>query len=186
MSVFYLKLMATVFFRTASFRRLVYDILPVRVTQQISERLVGHRPIRRRVTILLSGFRAQLEESEASDRSFGLLLGGVFFLLGLLRWFRGGQIRWWAVAAATVSLLLSLAFPAVLRSPKRAWLFLSYLLGRVINPIVLNLLFFVVITPAALLVRLTGRDPLCLKRDPNASSYWRTRTAPASDMNLQF
>lgn len=133
-----------------------------------------------------SDFRAYLEQSDASDRSFGLLMAAFWLVLGFVRLTRGGEVRWWAVAFAANFFLLALAAPGLLRAPKTAWLFLGYLLGRIVNPIVLNILYFGVITPAALVMRLAGRDALCLKRDPRALSYWRRRTNPASDMNLQF
>jgi Saxitoxin biosynthesis operon protein SxtJ len=136
--------------------------------------------------MILAEFRSFLAESETSNRSFGLLLSAVFFLLGFMRIWRGGPIRWWAVILAAGLLALSLIAPALLRKPRIAWLFLGFLLGRVVNPIVIGLIFFLIITPGALVMRLLGRDPLSLRRDPRASSYWRTRSEAAGDMNLQF
>ena len=135
---------------------------------------------------LLARFRIQLQESEASDRSFGLLLTAFFLFLGLIRLFKGGHVRWWAVGLAAALLLLTLIAPSLLRQPKRAWLFLGFLLGMVVNPIVLGFLFLVVITPAALLMRLFGRDALHLRGDPKASTYWQSHTDTSSNMSEQF
>lgn len=134
----------------------------------------------------MSRFQAHLAEAEGSDRSFGLLLGAVFLAIGFLRLWKGGGIRWWAVGVATLLMLLAVVAPTVLRQPKRAWLFLGFLLSLVVNPIVLSFLFFFVVTPAGLLMRLCGCHPLCLRTDPEAPTYWRTRTEPPSDMRRQF
>jgi Saxitoxin biosynthesis operon protein SxtJ len=135
---------------------------------------------------ILARFRTQLQESEASDRSFGLLVGAFFFVLGFIRLLKGGQVRWWAVGLAGALLLLAFIAPALLRQPKRAWLFLGFLLGMVVNPIVLGFLFFFVITPAAFIMRLFGRDAMHLRGDPAVSTYWQTRSDPPSNMSEQF
>src|SRR4051812_45215228 len=123
---------------------------------------------------IFSRFQSQLAESEASDRSFGFLLSVFFLVVGLIPLWKRGEIRWWAVAAAAVMLLLALIAPSILRQPKRAWLFLGFMLGMVVNPIVLGFLFFVIVTPVALIMRLFGHDALRLRGDPNAPTYWQT------------
>lgn len=135
---------------------------------------------------IFARFQTQLQESEASDRSFGFLVGAFFLVLGFIRLLKGGQVRWWAVGVAAALLLLAFIAPSLLRQPKRAWLFLGFLLGMVVNPIVLGFLFFVVITPAALIMRLFGRDAMHLRGDPAVSTYWQTRSDPPSDMSEQF
>jgi hypothetical protein len=132
------------------------------------------------------GLWTEATESQVSDRSFGLLMGGFFLLIGLLPLRKGGAIHWWAVGLGTALAVAALARPAVFLQPKRVWLFAGILLGCVVNPIVLGILFYLVITPVGLLARLTGRDALRLQRQPQASTYWRTRSTPPSDMGLQF
>ena len=90
------------------------------------------------------------------------------------------------MSLAGALLLLAFVAPSLLRQPKRAWLFLGFLLGMVVNPIVLGFLFFVVITPAALIMRLFGRDAMRLRGDRDASTYWQIRSDPPSDMTEQF
>ncbi len=135
---------------------------------------------------IISRFQKHLEESEPSDRSFGLMIGAVFVVIGLLRLLRAGQVRWWAAGPGALLILLALLAPATLTGLKRAWLFLGFLLGLVVNPVVLSILFFVVITPAAALLRLFGHDPLRRKMDAGAKSYWQERSASVSDMRMQF
>ena len=109
---------------------------------------------------VISRFQKQLEESEASDRSFGLIIGAAFVVIGLVRLLRHGQIRWWAVGLGAVLVLLAVLAPATLSRAEAGVVILRFLLGLVVNPLVLSILFFAVITPAAALLRLFGHEPL--------------------------
>ena len=113
-----------------------------------------------------------------SDRSFGLVFAAVFLAVGLLPLIRGHEARWWSVAVAFVFLALALALPGTLKHPNRLWFRFGLLLHTLTNPIVMGALFFGVITPAALLMRLFGQDPLRKTRDADASSYWTLREPP--------
>jgi hypothetical protein len=135
---------------------------------------------------LLDRFRSHLADGEVSDRSFGFTLAVVFFLLGLLPLWKRGQMRLWALLVGALLALLAIFCPGVLRVPKRAWLFLGFLLGLVVNPIMLGLLFFLVLTPAGILLRALGHDPLSLRQRVGIPSYWRPKTEPVSDMKDQF
>ena len=135
---------------------------------------------------LVAGFQEQLEVNKTSDRNFGWLAGAAFLVAGLLPLWRGGPIRWWAIALAAAVLLCAIAAPYLLRKPKEAWLFLGFLMGLVVSPIVLGILFFFVVTPVAWCIRLAGRDALQLRLDSQAPTYWRTREEPGSDMRMQF
>jgi hypothetical protein len=135
---------------------------------------------------LWARFQAQLSEDEASDRSFGFLVGGAFLLLGLVSTIRHGRARLWMVVLGGVLLLLALALPRSLREIKRGWLFFGFLLGLVVSPIVLGILFYGVITPFGWLLRLFGHDSLRLRPNPGLPSYWRERTGPPSAMTDQF
>lgn len=114
-----------------------------------------------------------------SDRSFGALFAGVSALLAAVRWYRSGltPVVWLMVAAALVFALLALFRPAWLAPLNRAWMKLADLLGKLVSPLVLGVIFFVLITPYALIARLSGRDPLRLKRR-QLNSYWLERNPP--------
>jgi hypothetical protein len=114
----------------------------------------------------------------SSNRSFGLVFAAVFALVALVPWLAGGALRWWALALGAVFLLVALAFPAKLAKLNRAWYKLGLLLHRIVSPLVLGLMFFVAITPIGLLMRALGKDPLRLKRDPQATTYWIERIPP--------
>lgn len=132
---------------------------------------------------------ARPEPSGASSRSFGLLLSAVFAIIALRPLLGAGAVRWWAVALAAVALVLAVARPSTLDVPSRLWLRLGHALSRIVNPIVLGILFFAVLTPMALIARALGRDPLRLQPDRGAPSYWIDRKAEgagAVDMRKQF
>ena len=114
----------------------------------------------------------------SSNRSFGLVFAGVFALIGLLPLIFGGVARLWAIALAVVFLIAALAFPGVLGPLNRLWMRFGLLLHRIVSPIVLGIMFFGVITPMGLLMRLLGKDLLRLRLDKTAGSYWIARTPP--------
>lgn len=134
---------------------------------------------------LLTRFREQLKDGETSDRSFGLTLGGVIALLGLVPLLKHKPVQPFWLGAGFVLFALGLAAPTILHRAKRAWLFLGFLMGIVVNPIVLGILFLVAFTPAGWIMRLTGHDPLRLRLDRGASTYWLPRTGQ-SDMEEEF
>ena len=113
----------------------------------------------------------------------------VFTVLGVLPLRTGGVVRPWALGVAFAFLLIALARPALLRPLNKVWTLLGLLLGRIVNPIVTGILFFVAFTPAGLLSRLLGKDLLRLKPAPEASSYWIVRQPPGpapDSMTKQF
>ena len=85
-------------------------------------------------------------------------------------------MRWWALGLGVVFALSGTAWTAALAPLNKLWTKLGVLLYRVVSPLVLGLLFYVTVTPIALLMRVLGKDPLRLRRDPDAASYWIVRT----------
>jgi hypothetical protein len=112
------------------------------------------------------------------NRSFGFLFAGIFALIGLLPLMFGGVPRAWAIMLAGVFLLAALAFPAMLSPLNRLWMRFGLLLHRIVSPLVLGIMFFGVIMPIGLLMRLLGKDPLRLRLDKAAGSYWIERRPP--------
>lgn len=113
-----------------------------------------------------------------SNTSFGGLFVVVFLILAAWAGWRGATP--WALGFASVSalfLLVTLTAPRLLTPLNRAWMALGHLLGRIISPIVLGVMFFGLITPVALVQRLSGRDALRLRafRDPKLASHWVRR-----------
>lgn len=114
----------------------------------------------------------------SSDRSFGIVFAVVFLLIGLWPLLDGGAVRWWSLAVAFVFAVLAAIRPGLLAPVNRLWLRLGLLLNRIVSPLVMALLFYLIITPLAFLMRLTGKDPLRLKYDPEVRSYWIAREPP--------
>lgn len=113
-----------------------------------------------------------------SDRNFGTVFTLFFTIIGLWPLRHGQPIRMWALGLAGLFLALTLIRPQVLHPLNRAWLGLGLLLGRIVNPIVIGILFYVVFTPAGIIARALGKDFLRLKRNATDKTYWISRTPP--------
>src|SRR5215472_16598530 len=115
---------------------------------------------------------------EPPDRAFGLVVACVCLLVALGPLRHGHAPRWWAFAAVSVFALVALRKPALLATPSRLWTKLGVLLGKVVSPIAVATLLYGVLTPVAMVIRVTGRDPLRLNLDRDADSYWIIRNPP--------
>lgn len=118
------------------------------------------------------------EVEGSSDRSFGVVFAVVFVLIaGWPLWYGEGP-RWWSLVVAGLFALVAIVKPALLSGLNRQWMKLGILLGKIVSPIALGLLFYGVITPLGAALRLAGKDPLRLKFDRGADSYWIRREPP--------
>jgi len=125
----------------------------------------------------------------SSNRAFGWTFVVVFLIVGLWPLGFNSGLRWWAVIVAAVVMAATLAMPALLALPNRLWLRFGALLHRLVSPVVLALMFYVVITPMGLLMRALGKDLLCLRRGDRSGTYWIKREPPGpkpSSMSKQF
>lgn len=113
-----------------------------------------------------------------SERSFGLVFTAVFAILGLLPWLRGRGAAWWLIAVAGLFAGVTLGAPRLLAPLNRLWFRLGLLLSRVVNPLVVGILFFLVVLPTALFRRMMRRDPLGLSWSEGEKSYWVERKPP--------
>ena len=124
-----------------------------------------------------------------SERGFGIVFAGVFALIGLWPLWDGGPFRLWALAGAGIFLAAGLFFPVVLRSLNQLWFLFGMALHKVMSPLVVGFLFYLTVTPIALIMRAAGKDPLRRRFDPQAKSYWieRDPAGPAPEtMRQQF
>ena len=113
-----------------------------------------------------------------SNRSFGGVFTVVFAAVGLLPLIRGGEIRVWALIVAAVFFAAALLSPGLLAPLNRLWFKFGMLLHRVVSPLVMGMLFYVVVTPTGLVMRLLGKRPLDLEFDAAATTYWTLRQPP--------
>ena len=120
------------------------------------------------------------EVAVASERSFGNVFAGVFALLGAYRLWRGHADGYLWLVVSGVFLALAWLWTRPLQPLNRLWAQLGALLHKVMTPLIMGVMFFAVITPIGLLMRLLGKDLLRLRRDPAAASYWVPRETSAS------
>jgi hypothetical protein len=125
----------------------------------------------------------------SSNRGFGWVFTVVFLILGLWPLLFGDAARGWALIVSAVFALITLLAPALLALPNRLWLRLGLLLNRIVSPVVLGFMFYVVVTPMGALMRLLGKDTLRLRRGQGEASYWVKREPPGpkpDSLNNQF
>jgi hypothetical protein len=129
------------------------------------------------------------EVKGSSDKSFGLVFAGFFAIVAGLPLLHGNAPRLWALAVAALFAIVAFVRPSLLAVPNRWWMKFGLLLAKIVNPIVMGLLFYLTVTPTAAIMRWLGKDPLRLKIDKSAKSYWidRDPPGPAPDtMSHQF
>jgi hypothetical protein len=125
----------------------------------------------------------------ASNRSFGIVFGCFFALVGLWPLFSQNSPRLWALGLAVFFLLVGLFAPQLLAPLNRSWFLLGSALHNVTNPIIMFFIYYGAVVPVGLILRARGNDPLRLKWDPRAESYWIAREPPGpppGSMSKQF
>jgi Saxitoxin biosynthesis operon protein SxtJ len=130
----------------------------------------------------------QEKVSNKQLRQFGLLVGGIFAVIGL--WpmvLRGQNPRLWSLVPAVLLILPALVYPRSLRFVHRGWMVIGEALGWINTRIILGTLFYTLVTATGLIMRLSGKDPMNRTLDPGTDSYRRTREPrPTSHMKHQF
>ena len=124
-----------------------------------------------------------------SDRSFGFVMAGGFAVLSILNFWHAGRVWPYMLLVAAFFALSGLLYPALLGPLNRAWFKFGLLLHKVINPIIMGLVFYGAVLPTGLIARALGKDLLRLKLQPKADSYWIIRQPPgpaANTMTDQF
>lgn len=130
----------------------------------------------------LAGTHERLIKDEevkgSSDRSFGSVFAAFFMVIGMWPLLSGNSVRFWSLAIAFIFATLAIVWPSALAPLNRLWTRFGLILNLIVSPLVMGLLFYVVITPIALVMRATGKDVLRLRFDPKAKSYWIKREPP--------
>jgi hypothetical protein len=113
-----------------------------------------------------------------SDRSFGLVMAAAFAAVALLNVWHAGRVWPWTGGLAALFLAAGLLRPAVLHPLNLIWLKFGQLLHRLVDPIVMAMIFYGTVLPTGIVMRMMGKDILRLKRRPDVDSYWIVRQPP--------
>ena len=120
-----------------------------------------------------------------SNKSFGIVFFIVFLLLGFYPLLNDGNIRVWSLVISLIFLVLGLLNSKLLLPLNKIWFKFGILLGKIVSPLIMAIIFFLVVTPIAFIMRIIGKDLLNLKFN-NKKSYWIEKTGPKSKMKNQF
>ena len=120
-----------------------------------------------------------------SNKSFGIVFSIVFLLIAIYPLINDDELRIWSLVIALIFLILGLINSKFLTPLNKLWFKFGLLLGKIISPVIMGLIFFLVVTPIAFIMRVIGKDLLNLKFNKD-KSYWIEKTGPKSKMKNQF
>ena len=121
----------------------------------------------------------------SSNRSFGIVFFVVFLLIALYPFTYGEELRIWSIIISIIFLILGFLNSKILAPLNKIWFKFGILLGKIISPLIMGIIFFLVVTPIGLIIKLFGKDVLNLKYNKN-KSYWIEKNGPKSNMKKQF
>jgi len=121
-----------------------------------------------------------------SNRSFGLLFFIIFLAISLWPIKSGGDLRLWSFILSLVFLILGITNSKLLAPLNKLWFKIGIILGNFISPVVMGVVFFLVVTPTGIIVRILGKDLLKTNKNKNISTYWINRDKKNSTMRKQF
>lgn len=130
------------------------------------------------VKTMLDELKRESEEEGSSNRALGFIFAAVFLIVAVGPLFVGRPIRFWSLLVSVAFGLVALVVPAVLAPLNWLWTKFGLLLHKIVSPLVLGIMFYLVVTPMALVMRLLGKDHLRLRLDRDAATYWIERTPP--------
>ena len=120
-----------------------------------------------------------------TNKNFGIVFSVIFLIVSLFPLINDGSLRIWSLIVSTVFLFLGLINSKILTPLNKIWFKFGLLLGRIVSPVIIGVIFFLVVTPTALIMRLIGKDLLNLKFNKH-KSYWIEKTGSKSKMKNQF
>ena len=126
-------------------------------------------------------FLSEEEVKVGSERSFGIVFAIIFGLIAIFPLFGGRELNIWVTLVAVLFLLVAIIKPDLLAPLNRLWFKFGMLLHMIVNPLVMGVIFFGVVTPTALLFKLFGKDPLRLRWSKTDTSYWILRDPPGPE-----
>ncbi len=120
-----------------------------------------------------------------SNKKFGILFFIVFILIAFWPMLKDGDIRIWSLIVSVIFLVLGLLNSKLLNPLNKAWMGFGLILGAIISPLVMGVIFFGIVTPTGILMRLFRKDLLKLKKNNN-KTYWETKDNTNNNMKNQF
>ena len=120
-----------------------------------------------------------------SNRNFGLVFFIIFFIIGLWPILNQNEFRYWAFFISLIFLILAILNSKILTPLNKIWLYFGIALGKLVSPIVMGFIFFLVVTPIGIMMRLLRKDILNLKKK-NKGSYWINKVKNKTNMKKQF
>ena len=124
-------------------------------------------------------------KNKSTNRGFGIIFCIVFLIISFWSFFDTAEIRYWSLIIAIIFFTLGLLNSKILTPLNSIWFKVGIFLGNFISPIVMAIIFFIVITPISLLLRLFNKDVLNLKNNKD-KTYWIKKDGPKSKMKNQF
>jgi hypothetical protein len=134
----------------------------------------------------MSESTSHISTEQSSPKSFGVVFSIVFLIVALYPLINSEGLRIWALSISAIFLLLAYVAPKILNLPNKLWFKFGILLGSIIAPIVMALVYFITVLPTGIIMRLLGKDLLKQKLDKNTKSYWIERKEPMGSMKNQF
>ena len=122
----------------------------------------------------------------SSNRSFGLLFFVVFLVIALWPLTKKSEINLYLISIALIFFVLGILNSKILSPLNKAWIKLGEILGRIVAPVVMAIVYFIILTPISLLVRLFGKDLIGMKFCNDIKSYWIKRKKNLGSMDKQF
>ena len=129
---------------------------------------------------------ATQKEKLPSNRNFGLVFFVFFLIIGLWPLLGTNEIRYWSIFFSIIFFLLGITNSKLLNPLNKIWFNFGILLGKMISPLVMGIIFFLVVTPIGVIMRVFGKDILSLKHNKKNKSYWIEKNGPKSKMKNQF
>ena len=120
-----------------------------------------------------------------SNKSFGIVFFFVFLIVGIYPILKGNEPHYWSIIISVIFLILGLLNSIYLTPLNKLWFKFGILLGQIISPIVMGIIFFIVVTPIALFMKILNKDVLNLNKN-NKKTYWIEYKNKSSKMKNQF
>ena len=126
-----------------------------------------------------------MKNKKNSNRTFGILFFIVFFTIGIWPILDNADLRWWSIITSLIFLFFGIINSKILTPFNRIWIKIGELLGKVLAPIVMSMIYFLIVTPMAIFLKLLRKDLLKIKFTP-VTTYWIKRDKKFGTMKKQF